>query len=540
LGSLTKLEYLNLSSESFSLKKIPEAIGNFLKLKYLNLSSSMGSGVNFFDNWRSKDSVNFFTSPKEKVDSFISSISTLFNLEHLDLSNNDCITYIPGSICNLRKLNTLNLSYCSPLMIAKSIGTMESLKTLYTVGCSYLELPQFSSNLLSLPHFLVHAGERSSNLVVLQHTNPAELEIVRLENVKSAEEAQSIELIGKHSMNKLELQWTRYAERSVDDKLLLEKLVPPSTVREFRIHGYNSVSFPAWLMDITHYLPNLTTVNLWYMPNCKVLPPMEKLPNLHSLVLVDMASLEEWNMSVSGGQECVISFLKIHDCPKLRIKPLPPRLEHLVISKSDSVLSSWGEYTGASTTSSYPVKTALTVEQNKVPMHQWRLLQHLPGLTLLDITNSGDLTGSPEVIQHLSSLPSLRLCQFEEIPKWVGELTSLRLLQLSWYSGLRELPENMRQLTELHSLGLTSCYNIASLPYWLGELTSLKKLTIRNCDLIRSLPEGIQQLTNLQELEISCCPALKTWCELEENMTKLAHIQDKVYVHTLSHANLIL
>jgi hypothetical protein len=442
-------------------------------------------------------------------------------------------------------------------------------------------------------------GERSSNLVLLQHTDPAELEIAGLENVKSAEEAQRIELIGKQSMNELVLEWTGDAERSVDDKLVLEKLVPPSTVQVFEIQGYNSVSFPAWLMDITHYLPTLTRMEMRDIPNCKVIPPMDQLPNLDKLVLSNMASLEEWNTSYSSGQKCVIKYVEIHDCPKLRIKPLPPRASSLKISNSDSVLSSWGEYTGASTTSSYPVKTTLIVEQYKVPMHQWRLLQHLPGLAILEITGVGDLTGSLEVIQHLSSLPSLSLSEQQEIPKWVGELTSLHELKISWCSGLTELHDNMRQLTELHSLELEHCNNIASLPYWFGELTSLKKLSIRGCYLIRSLPEGIQQLTNLQDLYISQCPALQKWCEteeeimkptpnqkracvlptslkklgihychgisslpegiqqltniqelkiiscralkewcvLEENMTKLAHIKDKVCVHTLCHVN---
>jgi Leucine-rich repeat (LRR) protein len=224
-------------------------------------------------------------------------------------------------------------------------------------------------------------------------------------------------------------------------------------------------------------------------------------------------------------------------------------------------------------------------------MHQWRLLQHLPGLASLWINDSGNLIGSLEVIQHLSSLSSLYLSQQQEIPEWVGELTSLHELEISWCSGITELRDNMRQLTELHSLALKYCNSIASLPYWLGELTSLKKLTIHHCGLVRSLPEGIQQLTNLQDLyigqcpalqkwceteeeimkptpnqkracvlptslkkltiydspgisslpegiqqltnlrkiDIRCCPALKKWCQLEENATKLAHIQDKVY-----------
>jgi hypothetical protein len=269
-----------------------------------------------------------------------------------------------------------------------------------------------------------------------------------------------------------------------------------------------------------------------------------------------MANLEEWNTAYSSGQECVIDSVELYDCLKLRIKPLPPRARWLTISNSDSVLSSWGEYTGGS-------------------------------VNRLDVD------------QHLSSLSSLRLYSLQEIPKWVGELTSLHCLQILQCSELTELHGNMRQLTELHSLELGYCNSIASLPYWLGELTSLKKLTLDHCGLIRSLPEGIQQLTNLQdlyigqcpalqkwceteeeimkptpnqkracvlptslkkleiddcdgisslpegiqqltnlqELKIISCPALKEWCELEENMTKLAHIKDKVCVHTLCHVN---
>jgi Leucine-rich repeat (LRR) protein len=256
------------------------------------------------------------------------------------------------------------------------------------------------------------------------------------------------------------------------------------------------------------------------MPNCKGLPPIDQLPNLAELFLGDMASLEEWNTSCSSGEEHVMRNLEIVDCPKLRIKPLPPRAKWFDISNSDSVLSSWGEYTGASTTSLHPVNTTLIVRQYKVPIHQWSLLQHLPGLALLRINNCSDLTGAPEVIQRLSSLPSLCLAHLQDIPKWVVELTSLHGLAISNCSGLTELPENMTQLTELHSLELNQCNNIASLPYWLGELTSLKKLKIDSCDLIRSLPEGIQQLTNLQELDIHYCRALQKWCETEEEIMK--------------------
>ena len=145
---------------------------------------------------------------------------------------------------------------------------------------------------------------------------------------------------------------------------------------------------------------------------------------------------------------CMLESMNIYDCPKLRIKPLPPRATELRISKSDSVLSSWGECTCASTTSSYPVDTTLHVLHSEVPMYQWRLLQHLPGLIHLEITDCDDLTCSPEIIRHLSSLLELRISEC---------------------SGLIELHESMRLLTKMQSLTLYDCSNIASLPHWLGK-----------------------------------------------------------------------
>jgi hypothetical protein len=190
------------------------------------------------------------------------------------------------------------------------------------------------------------------------------LEITSLENVKSPEEAQRIELMKNHRLWKLKLQWTRDAERLVDDKMLLEKLVPPSSLKQLGIQGYTSGSFPAWLLD---YRPNLVRIELCNLPSCNVLPPLSQLPNLNWLVLRGLESLEEWNTPYSSGQEHAMRNLEIHDCPKLSIKPLMPRAEWLEISKSDTVLSSWGEYTGAS---SYPVETTLHIKHCEAPMHQ--------------------------------------------------------------------------------------------------------------------------------------------------------------------------
>ncbi|KAF7019772.1 unnamed protein product [Triticum aestivum] len=200
-----------------------------------------------------------------------------------------------------------------------------------------------------------------------------------------------------------------------------------------------------------------------------------------------MEHLEELSLSDSSRMS---SKLSINNCPKLRMGPLLPRaVRSLRIERSDNVLSSWGECTmsstGASSSSSSSVllttATSLTVVDSELPMQQWRPLRHLSGLENLYITSCSDLTVSPDIIPHLSSV---------------------------------------------ERLFINRC-DISSLPHWVMDLTGPEHLWIGGCEGIRSLPEGIQQLPKLRILRISRCPGLKKWSESEENKMKLAHIEIK-------------
>jgi hypothetical protein len=335
--------------------------------------------------------------------------------------------------------------------------------------------------------------------------------------VKSTEEVQSIKLMEKHRIVELKLEWTVYAEKFVDDMEVLTKLVPPCTLKKFEIRGYDCVGFPAWILDISHYLPNLVSITMVYLPKCSSLPPLGQLPNLQSLVLerlhkimkidvgfnggagafprlerfelTGMESMEEWVTMYSSGEDGTnklmfpnLEILRIRDCPKLRLKPCLPRAACWVIWNSDNVLLSQGEGATGTSPFSSPV-TTLDVGSCELPLYQWRLLHHLPALSKLTISDCNDLTSSSDIIRALSSLQSLHLS--------------------SWRS-------------------------MTPPPLWLGELNSLKKLEIWGFKGIGSFPEIIQQLTNLKELQTFFCPELKRWCELKENKMKLAHIEEKV------------
>lgn len=553
LGGLTNLQFLNLARRKYgklmNLTGLPEVIINLTKLRYLGLSGTMHS---------------IFGGPStEKIASFIQYISTLSNLEHLDLSGNYSIACIPESISSLKKLHTLDLTYCTGLLsLPESMMEMDNLKILNVKGCINLDkstLPR-SNLFVLLPSFVVNANndESSSNLSLLHDANPIELKISRLENVKSIDEVFGIKLMGKQRMKKLQLEWTRDVQRTVEDIEVLRGLVPPNSLEEFVLQGYKSASFPVWIMGISPHLPNLMEIRMWDLPKCNRLPPLGQLPNLkglaigglHSITKIDedfyggarafpglkefqligMERLEEWKTTYSYVEDEVkelmfpnLERLTIHDCPKLWLNPCAPRAKICDIENCDNAIASWGQTCDCSSASLTDV--IVWVNSKMVPLHQC-----LPALKKLCIKHCSDLNNLGEIIWDLSALESLTLESNNqlELPKWLGELVSLKELKISKWPNLNNL-QNMRYLISLQKLNLNFCHSILALPEWLGDFITLEELHITGCWEIRTLPQSIHKLTKLWELCIFFCPVLERWCDLEENKMKLSHIMRKVY-----------
>jgi Leucine-rich repeat (LRR) protein len=349
------------------------------------------------------------------------------------------------------------------------------------------------------------------------------LKISKLQNVKSSEEARGINLSEKQTILELTLLWTEHARRFVDDMELLTELVPPPTLRGFEIQGYCSVGFPDWLLSISNHLPNLIQLTMRRLPNCKSLPPLGQLPNLQTLSLFSMESLNVWDTSYLSGEDSVLKEVHIYNCPKLWITPHLPRAASWFIKKSDNVLMPRRE--------SVSHVDCLTAGDTAVPLHEWGFLHHPLSIRHLTLGGCSNLTISPEISWVLHSLKSLGIddCSHAKLEELFGELTSLEKLTIWHHEKLEELPNNLRHLTKLQSLSLSSCPSLRQLPQWLGELSSLEVLKMEHCRAIMTLPESIQELTNLQELKIAGChPELGNWCNAEENKTKLAHIEQKV------------
>jgi hypothetical protein len=67
-------------------------------------------------------------------------------------------------------------------------------------------------------------------------------------------------MCNKENLSRLKLEWAIWGLRDLEDKDVLGELAPPIGLKHLVPIGYDSISFPNWLTNIPHYLPNLVSV----------------------------------------------------------------------------------------------------------------------------------------------------------------------------------------------------------------------------------------------------------------------------------------
>jgi hypothetical protein len=95
--------------------------------------------------------------------------------------------------------------------------------------------------------------------------------------------------------------------------------------------------------------------------------------------------------------------------------------------------------------------------------------------------------------------------------KDVGKIVRVRLdmVDLTEHTRLVAIPAKLRTCAEtVHSLAVRST-KLKALPAWLGELTTLRMLELRVCSRVKTLPQGLSALTGLEDLLLMDCSGLK-------------------------------
>ncbi|CDP03417.1 unnamed protein product [Coffea canephora] len=519
------------------------------------------------------------------------SIGKLSHLRYLDSSNTPIET-LPDSLCKLYNLQTLRLRDCESLR--KFPNNFKNLVNLRHFDFFYfdsssdlmpLEIGQLRS-LQTLPFFNTgkEAGRQIGELRNLKHLS-GQLVVRNLELVRSKEEAESANLIGKPNIDELILLWNEIdTSRNNDSEYnqVLEGLQAHQNLKGLIIERFFGDKLSTWIGK----LGKLVKFELQDCKNCKELPTLGNMPLLRSLHLEGLDSLTSIGPSFYGGSG-------MHGgSSSQRALKLFPALEYLNLEKMQN-LSEWTEATvDDGTVVVFPVLHAVWITDcpqlatfpNHFPCLETLNIENTQnGSSLMTYICSGelrvnncnnlisfpiDLTRTPSLFwldislcEKLTNLPKGKLCSltslrylyigpfsetttelhsfldlFDALPAPHPYFPSVSWLLLYGWPHWESLPAQLQHLFALTTLGLYG-FGVKSLPDWFGKLSSLEELQLSNCRKLENLPshQSMRSLTRLRKLWITHCPLLKERCDLESSSTGPNSERSKIsHIHYIS------
>ncbi|RYQ86843.1 hypothetical protein Ahy_B10g106455 isoform A [Arachis hypogaea] len=523
IDKVKHLRYLDLSY-SLKLRSLPESIGNLVCLQTLKLKGC------------------------KSLVSLPESIGNLGCLQTLNLTFCESLVSLPESVGNLNYLHTLILTFCNKLVFpTKIITKLINLKELDIEGCKAFEdgMPVGLGKLLSLQSlssFVVGNNKKDTSgklnelkeLVDLR----GKLTIRNLGLVKdAASESNETNMRSKKHIQDLSLLWgircsdsSEYEIRKSESLVLLDNLCPHQNLRSLHLEGFPGVRFSDWLISLI----NVVRIFLWDLPNCKHLPPLERLPCLRVLKVDHMGSLEwmdyyenigdvffpsleelvinycnnlrGWQKNANETQNHLslppfprLSYLRIDNCPKLTCMPSFPHLVELELGGGNSV------------------KLMLETCMVKHDSSFISPLSHLKHLWLREVT--GIEAMAVDWMKNLTSLQSLDLSRSSAIQILSRHLqylpSQLQELKISFNDDKLDLWKHTQgrdpphALSSLQTIIFSRCRDMKALPEQIGNLQSLRVLEIRYCPKLESLDEADRCLTNIHTLRICGCPILK-------------------------------
>ncbi|XP_043692749.1 putative disease resistance protein RGA1 [Telopea speciosissima] len=332
-----------------------------------------------------------------------SSIKKLKHLRYFNLRGNP-IEALPVFITSLYNLQTLDLSYCFVKELPPNMRKMVNLRQLMVYQededglCLISQMPIEMGRLICLNELwtFVVDQKRGQRIKELQHLDLGGcLNIYNLENVRSREEAEKANLMGKEKLVALQISWGSRGNWDGDhdsssssmlmgnedkkttvveeDDHVLQGLRPHSNLKQLVIRNFGGENLPGWMMSTgcEFFLPNLVKL---YLQNCErlervpslgLLPSLKVLhikgvkrvkslgsesyhggdgrsngrattlfPSLEELSLGQLRSLEEWREPAATQQEGLLSL----DCPNSF-----PRLEKIFVEDCPKLVTmpSW-------------------------------------------------------------------------------------------------------------------------------------------------------------------------------------------------------
>ncbi|CAD6336117.1 unnamed protein product [Miscanthus lutarioriparius] len=417
--------------------------------------------------------------------------------------------------------NTINLeqlSFRSCMNLRTLPPTMRSghsLRTVEVVDCqNFSALPEWLGELTSLQELRVHAA----NLQLLSQSNPY---LTSLDTL----------VVNKRNIG---------GSISTSELPVLSFRRSGSNIVELHIDYLKIRDDPVWNEEEVHlkyntFLRLMSLTNLVKLEICCVITEhLQLMPSLTNLVKLELCYVHIKHLHLDQAQsleELHISWIKRW---QVRISCTGPlkKLKRIVMSELNNVkLQISMEVEGqGSDENLFPSLQDLEMcccsrlrFEPSIPRSARYILSGREGQPGQDLCPSFHRIMGPSIptslskmeIRGFSSLSWDGLRQFE-----IGELT------IDGCSDEVPLPESIRGWTSLQKLQILNCESITMLPRWLGEITSLRELKVDAYNIV-AIPACIQQLTSLQSLTLSKCGTLLVQgCKSGKDKEKLERLRD--------------
>ncbi|KAJ9685609.1 hypothetical protein PVL29_017591 [Vitis rotundifolia] len=461
------------------------------------------------------------------------SICELKHLRYLNLS----YTKI-RSLSNLYNLQTLMLSFCMHLTrLPPNIGNLINLRHLSVVGCSLQEMPQQIGklkNLQTLSDFTV--GKRGflgiKELKHLSHLR-GKIRISQLKNVVNIQDAIDANLRTKLNVEELIMHWSKEFDdfRNEDTKMeVLLSLQPHTSLKKLNIEGFGGRQFPNWICDPSYF--KLVELSLYGCIRCTSLPSVGQLPFLKRLFIEGMDGVRRVGLEFEGQVslyakpfQCLESLcfenmkewkewswsresfsrlleLEIKDCPRLS-KKLPTHLTSLVRLEINNCPE-----TMVPLPTHLPSLKELNIYYCPKMMPLWSSFSFDPFKSVKRGSRSAtDITSG--IYLRINGMSGL----FRLEQKFLRSLPRLQLLEIDNSGALECLWENGLGLGNLASLRVSGCNQLVSLgeEEVQGLPCNIQYLEISKCDNLEKLPHGLQSYASLTELIIKDCSKLASF-----------------------------
>ncbi|KAK9050739.1 hypothetical protein SSX86_030289 [Deinandra increscens subsp. villosa] len=394
-----------------------------------------------------------------------SCISQILNHMYLRVLYLPGLRTLPKSVCKLKHLRYLNLSFSKLEVLPESIINLQNLQVMilressrlrnlpdglrYMKNLQYLDIEhcfmirpyglikELTSLRLKLSVF--HVGKEIGEAKIGELGNPnfliEELRISRLENVEGLSDAKSANLKCKKNL------------KLHED--VLEGLEPhPSLLKELSISNYKgNIISSSWMVNLS----NLVKVTFLNCDKCEHISSFGRLPKLRRITLEHMSSLKCLHNDDTNN--------------------MFPSLEDLHIDGSFDLVT---------------------------------LPCNLPKLKFLTLRYCTDLVSLKE--NMLPSLLELRIEWCEKLASLPGKLPKLESLRVESCDSLVSLQGDMfTSFLNLEKLRIEWCDGLVSLPC---HLPKLKILKLRECHKLVSVPDEIQ--SDLDVLVIESCKYLNS------------------------------